>query len=161
MSSQDRQPVGDLSAYRPTNSCKGQLVLQTEIWSERPGEWQNPPQTFKVLGGRNETSNAQAAEEDLTTVWVECGVKGGGHQLPGWGVQLLLLVLPDKAYLPHTQGSVYRSGLMTPGYGSAWFWVQSHTGRAKPLRALTLLISRDRLPCIPDCKHPQSDVWNK
>lgn len=81
---------------------------------------------------------------------VESGVRqpGGGQYLTEESSSLL--VLPDKAYLPHTR-SVYHSGLMTRGYSSVWLWVQSHTAKAKPLRALTLLLSRDRPPCATGC----------
>lgn len=40
------KPVGDVLAHWPGNSCKGQLVLQTEIWSEVI-EWEDIQQKKK------------------------------------------------------------------------------------------------------------------
>lgn len=78
MSFQNRQPVGDLLAYRPTNSCKGQLVLQRLKSDLRRSV--NERDLDKHSEEHLRCLRAQAAEEDLTTAWVvECGVKGIGH----------------------------------------------------------------------------------
>lgn len=121
------------------------------IWE---GQWLNTTQhTFSVT-----LKMHQICECHCIRVWrghlkrlvIQGGVKLSGEVItsPTGGAQFVLLVLFDKAYLPHTQGSIYCSGLMTCGCGSVWIWVQSYTGKAKPLRALTLLLSRDWLACI-------------
>lgn len=75
-----------------------------------------------MLKGRNKTKiplhQRRASATPGRREW--CEAARPGHYFADRGVQLLLLVLPDNAYLPRTQGSVYHSGLMTRGHGSVW-----------------------------------------
>lgn len=79
------------------------------------------------------------AHEDLHTAWSlrvvwGCQRGGGHHNLADVGVQPLLPVPPDKAYLPHTHRALFTA---QPGLSSE--------RKAKPLRALTFLLPCDTL----------------
>lgn len=129
------------SAYRPANSSKGQLLLQ-RLKSDLRRSVNGPPQELntpsqeplRCLRIEHKHSIAPAADEAHGIALIfESVVEQAkrGHYFSKWGLQHLLLVLPDKAYLSNTRLCL---PLLTRGHGSVWLWVHTVTqGRLSPL----------------------------
>lgn len=113
------QHTGPQIVVKVSYSCRDWNLIWEGPWMSCSGPQHTFLGTFKITKARKKTKNQlhwwQEGPSAPSGRWGWREAARGGHYLTDWEVQLLLPVLPDKAYLPHTHGSVYCSRLMTRG----------------------------------------------